>query len=486
MHKLMIVMVLVVAAWGCGSGSDNLTTDTSTPLELVEQDLVASDTEGQDGRGEPGDEVHYTVDGMFIRDSLGRALILRGVNFASSDRGYWEGQEPDEDLRRLRHIADSGFNAIRLPINWDRIEPQPDVYDQDYINLVARHVRLAQESGLYVIVDMHQDMFGMGFGLHGAPRWACDEALYASFEPTDPWFFNYFSEEVSGCFDRFWNDLELQDHQHRAAAAVAEAVAGYSMVLGFDTHNEPFPGTAEAETFGGDYMFRFHENFTRVVEQVLPGRLTFFEPAVTFSAILNTSMPGPITSFPGVFYPHYYNISVEMQLSWDGNADLDREAVQAASAVARRLNVPWGYGEMGGDVRTPNMKEYLENLYSLLDQDLAAVCFIWIYGQGTQGFALLTEEGDWNANYQAFLRITPTRVAGTPRSFGWDVESRTFHLEWDQDTGATELTVPKWVRDKGFTLTVDGKEIEPVLEGPVLRIPEGAAGPRKLKLVVAL
>jgi hypothetical protein len=63
----------------------------------------------------------------------------------------------DEEMKRLR---DAGFNAIRLMINWEGAEPvRKGVYDTDYLDSLKVVVEAAGRYGIYVLLDMHQDMF---------------------------------------------------------------------------------------------------------------------------------------------------------------------------------------------------------------------------------------------------------------------------------------------------------------------------------------
>lgn len=401
---------------------------------------------------------------------------------------YWAGKPIDQDRTDLEFIAESGFNAIRLVINWDRIEPEPDTYDADYIALVARHARLAWEAGLYVIVDLHQDMYGVGFGLHGAPRWTCDESNYDSFSPIEPWFFNYYSTEVSACFDGFWKSPELQSHHHRAARELAKSLTDIDGVVGFDPHNEPFPGTIPFEQFERDYLGPFYERFGEVVDEILPGRIVFFEPAVTFSVARQTSFAATGSAPARFFFPHYYNMTVETNLQWDEDAGADQDWVNAAADQAARLKVPWGLGEMGGNTDTPNLDDFLMSFYDMLDQAHAA-SFLWLFTRGTGGFGLVDEAtDDWKPVAAAFLRPAPSAVAGTPLEYGWDPVARTFRLEWEEDqtTGDTEIILPKWISQAGYTLTVDDVELaRPAADdGGRLAIPGGKGGPRNLSIAV--
>ncbi len=452
---LFLSLFLVFGLCCCGedSGGDSTIDPADTDHE---------NEEGIEAENETATERLFFVENGFIRDASGRAIVLRGIAYPSKDVEYWSDKDPLQTKSDMAVIAQAGFNSIRQVINWDRIESEPGVIDEEYCDLVAQHAKWAAEQGLYVILDMHQDMFGMGFGLHGAPYWACDESNYETFEPADPWFFSYFTDEVKACFDTFWEDEELRRHQQNAAAAVASRLVDNEWVLGFDTHNEPLPGSMDWESFGRDALWPFHERFYETINEVLPGRMIFFEPTVLFSTSLDTSMPGPKGRFPGVFSPHYYNSTVELDLLWDENPAIDRQVVERVVELSQSMEVPWMFGELGGDMRTPNLKEYLLSLYSLIDEFMGNA-IIWIYSKSDKGFALIDKNtGTWNEHAPGFLRVAPSVVAGEIEEFSWDYRQLEFNMTWLEvpGLGDSEVLLPQWVKDAGYDILLDGASAE--------------------------
>jgi hypothetical protein len=72
----------------------------------------------------------------------------------------------------FKKIAQMGFNAVRLITNWESIQPyQPgddrcvsprydqDCHDLEYLAYYEGLIQSAQKNGVYVLIDMHQDMF---------------------------------------------------------------------------------------------------------------------------------------------------------------------------------------------------------------------------------------------------------------------------------------------------------------------------------------
>lgn len=186
-----------------------------------------------------------TVDGRFL-DAEGREVLLRGVNVISKNaKDRYRSWHEAEDFARLR---DWGMNCIRLGILWDGVEPEPGVYDEDYLGYVASRIRLAAEHGLYVFLDMHQDLFSVKYS-DGAPAWATlDEGK--PHKTGAVWSDAYLvSPAVQTAFDNFWANapapggLGVQEHYARMWAHVAARFKDEPNLIGYDLMNEPFSGS---------------------------------------------------------------------------------------------------------------------------------------------------------------------------------------------------------------------------------------------------
>lgn len=190
-----------------------------------------------------------TVHDGAIRDSSGRQVFLWGVNVGEKSSALrhqsWHGPEDFRNLRRW------GMNAVRLLIFWSAVEPEPGRYDDSYLALVDQRIDWARDAGLYVILDMHQDLWSESIpGGNGAPAWATLDDDRPHFTIGDIWSTAYYvSPRVHRAFDSFWNNapgpdgIGIQDRFALAWQHVAQRYARRPEVIGFDLMNEPFPGS---------------------------------------------------------------------------------------------------------------------------------------------------------------------------------------------------------------------------------------------------
>jgi endoglycosylceramidase len=140
-----------------------------------------------------------------------------------------------------------GMNCVRLGILWDGLEPEPGRIDTAYLDRIARLLGWARAAGLYVLLDMHQDLYSVKFS-DGAPAWATlDEGKPHTTGAV--WSDAYYiSEAVQTALDHFWanspgpDGVGLQEHYARVWRAVALRFKDEPAVVGFDLMNEPFPG----------------------------------------------------------------------------------------------------------------------------------------------------------------------------------------------------------------------------------------------------
>jgi endoglycosylceramidase len=400
-----------------------------------------------------------TVGKGFLRDAQGRALILRGANVSgkAKEPPYFDFHGP-ADFARMR--PDWGMNGIRFLVLWSAVEPTEGQYDDAYLDAVAQRIGWAQDAGLYVVLDMHQDVFGIGFqsgGGDGAPLWACDAQSYATFQPTNPWFFENLSSQVSGCYDGFWQSDELQSHYAEAWRRVAERLVGYDNVIGFDVMNEPYWGSYEISHFEQDRLEPFYERVVPVVRSAAPAWIAFIEPSSSRNLGGTSSLTPP--SFGNYVYaPHSYDRNAE---SGDGFDPADAPGivsnVAALAQEAQALGGALWVGEYGGSQDESGIVAYMTAQYDAAGA-VAASTMYWDYTMG--GYGLLAPDGtEAQPLVDTLVRPYPELVAGTPVSYAFDAGSSTFSFTFHPDrgiAGPTVVEVPARVYPAGYTIACDG------------------------------
>lgn len=192
-----------------------------------------------------------TIQGDKFVDNNGRQVILNGYNISSKNKenGYifQSGPELYENLNKW------GVNCIRFIIIWDRLEPEPGVFNEEYLKEIDERINWAKENNVFVILDMHQDLFSVKYS-DGAPEWATlDEGKPHTTGAI--WSDAYvLSEAVQKSFDNFWlnkpasDGLGIQDHYALLWKHIASRYANNTTVIGYDIMNEPFPGSSGVQS----------------------------------------------------------------------------------------------------------------------------------------------------------------------------------------------------------------------------------------------
>lgn len=183
-------------------------------------------------------------------DADGREILLHGVNMVCKDKkSHYIGDWSEQDFK---HLKNWGINVIRLGVIWDGIEPEPNVYHEEYIENLRHFIHLAHQQDIWVFLDMHQDLFSSRFG-DGAPAWATltDGEKY---EPGTTWSDAYlFNKAVQTAFDHFWHNTAgpigkgIQDHFIDAWKYLVQKLHVEPNVIGYDLINEPFIGHAATD-----------------------------------------------------------------------------------------------------------------------------------------------------------------------------------------------------------------------------------------------
>lgn len=383
---------------------------------------------------------HDVRDG-FLRDPSGRTTILRGVNLSGKNKyaPYFD-QKTQADFDRLS--ADWSMNSIRLVTTWAAIEPAEGVYDDAFLDALALRVEWARNAHLFVVVDMHQDVYGEGFAMgggDGAPTWTCDAIHYASFSPAFLWTANYLSSHVQACYDHFWSTPSLKAHYREAWRRIARRLAAYDNVVGFDVMNEPFWGSYLPLAFEHDLLMPLYEDVVAAVRTEAPDWVAFIEPSSARNFVGKTALPKP-TFQRFMFAPHSYDPLAESGIAFDKSR---RAAIVSNVAAlwqeARALGGGLWIGEYGSVSTLGGVYDYMDAQYEGMSA-VAASSAYWDYSDG--GYGLVTTDGGEKTSLMpTVVRPYPEAVAGTPLGWTFDAGTRSFTLRYHADASVKAPTV---------------------------------------------
>jgi endoglycosylceramidase len=423
-----------------------------------------------------------TTDGPLMKDALGRAVTLRGVNaggqskrppyfpFAFAESGI-AGQESAPKFEKAAEdyvaiVADRGFTVVRLLFMWEAVEPTRGTYDEVYLGRLAKLAEDFGARGIRVVLDNHQDVYARVFCGNGFPMWTLDGYSANGPASCNPWYGGYLGQlpDMSAAYDRFFANTDgIQDKFVAMWRHVAHRVAGIDNVVAFEILNEPFFGTMDEATWAAGPLRAFFEKTGAALREEAPGRLLFFDPSGT-SPQVGGAISSPPTGTDWVFAPHYYEpltfiLGADDSMDWREMPTL----VAPIAEFAQKWNVPVFLGEFGISNTYMHSPDYLSVSWDALDANqLSGTCWhlsttpdfmeqeqlnLWRNGQETPGL-------------DASVRPSPVSVAGKLVSFTYDSAGGSAVLSLEATAGGvTELVVPKRRYPKGPVVSVEGGRI---------------------------
>lgn len=223
------------------------------------------------------------IDREWFVDDSKRRVIFRGSNISSKlPRSIdpvisfvdipFPLEEADEHFSRLRYW---GFNCIRYTVTWEAVEHKgPGIYDRLFLDHLTKIIEKAFHHQLYVVIDLHQDVWSRFTGGCGAPAWTLElagfdlnglEATGAALLPQINagsmnhllWPTNGFKLGAATMFTLFFGgaifapkcvveeeniQIFLQRHYMNMMKEIAKYLKYLPNVIGFDIMNEPMRG----------------------------------------------------------------------------------------------------------------------------------------------------------------------------------------------------------------------------------------------------
>lgn len=440
-------------------------------------------------------------DGKFI-DGEGRHLLLHGMSVIEKSRGAnYRNWQKAEDIAALR---DWGMNCIRLGIIWDAIEPQPGAFNEDYLKHIDEVIVWAKAAGVYVFLDMHQDLYSYKYS-DGAPDWATLTDGLEHIAGGGVWSDAYLtSPAIQRAFDNFWTNkpcadgVGVQDHFAQAWRHVAERYKDNPTVIAYDLFNEPNigSGNAEAQVAMAGAMAKLlprapgapEPSVEEVIQQWLDveGRhrlMQVMEKPELYKQLVDAAGPVYSTFERTRMVPMFQRVR-------DAIRTVDtRHLIFLETSMSANMGIPTGVGPvLDKDGKPDPLQAYAPHGYDivvdtpdLVNANNGRVDLIFQrHGETAKRLGLPMLIGEWGAFGGSDARILPTAwhhaalfesllcsdtfwaygkgmekdvyfptlnrpipqsIAGTLRSYHYDPAANSFACAWTEDTQAAAPTV---------------------------------------------
>jgi len=349
------------------------------------------------------------VNGATIVREDGATVILRGTNVRPLERS---SVAPARYGVYLDVAKSMGFNVIRLPVSWAELEPTSGRFSTAYLDLVKKIVDVAEEKGMYVVVDMHQ------FKMDGFPAWVLPRLKT--------------SDQAAA---EFWRNSAQQLELVRAWKTLASLLKNRNAVAGYDLLNEPYGGTIMWQDFA-PILNEFYSKLISGIRSVDERHIIFFEPIEGVSVLgehiaLRPSVMGL------VFSPHFY-VSGSTKY-------LENVALQLCNLTMSTWSIPLWIGEFGGisvDVKDRDTLQSLAVALDLFDRYALGWAY-WTLAESNAGPRLVDGNGQGSASLTSIMtRIFPTSYTADDLTFSYNNTPRFQLVCYTSSTGTILVSVP--------------------------------------------
>ena len=397
--------------------------------------------------------VHDPGPAAVVVDGYGRQVQLRGTNLNHLGDYF----QPYPQLSTTLPVTDEdwaalvarGYNTIRLVTTWSAWEPERGKVDEAYAAKVHDAVRTANEHGLYVVIDMHQDAWSKFVftpadevcpagtepqkGWDGAPAWA----TITDGAPTCSPGGRENSPAVRAAWDSFYADRDgVRSELAALWGRIASEYADVPGVAGYDLLNEPGFGrdTGEVTIAGLTEFFRDSLAEIRRAERAAGAdpHLVFFETGVTGQLVTK------FTDDPDmVFAPHVYAEAIGP--SFPGLLDLLYDALRV---LATGYGTPVWVGEYNQYGSEENQRSWMSRFARLADSRgyAGGTWYTWNYGCGDPHGLQWPATPEWLAAQTSTCPGSRSQVVCDTRSYPRAAPGRVSSIEAAPCGGSVTVT----------------------------------------------
>lgn len=393
----------------------------------------------------------------FIYDQYQRVRVFHGVNLVN--KGFPWYPTVLLDINNIKEMKSWGFNTIRLGVMWSGVEPQENVYNQTYIDIIATILTNLEENGIYAIIDLHQDVLSTRYCLYdGFPSWFINYSNNTSIEHSFPWPLawdninpcpydrswakNYFSEECGNAFQNLYDNYNGMRNKFEIYWRNLAKILKNKNILGYEIINEPFPGNIYKKPSlllpgigGKESLQPFYDIIATALHEEDSNHIVFYEP-VTWGMILNGTLLGSgFNQVPGgkkyqnksIFSFHYYcwwfngNGTEIEKITCDKmfGPKVFKQVMNDIDLIGgSAMLTEWGQGCQPYN----NLYEECDSIMNLADE---------YYMSWTEWYWSGALMDNWNvtdSSIQIFSRTYAQSIAGIPIKMNFNSQNKSFQL----------------------------------------------------------
>ena len=438
---LVLVAVVVSAALGCGE-EDTVSNPGFTPLPVA----TASPSPTPPSQIVSANGVVYPADGD------GRAMLLRGWELS---RDACDNDPFADASTELPRMANLGFNAVRVPFNWECIEPTPGAYNEAYLTSYDTVFRAADQADLLVIADFNDHI----------PTWVLEQTGRT---PKNGPLGKHGDPQFLGGWGLIYSDPTVRRHVVDLWTMMATRLHTQASLFGYDLFNEPWYDPIAAGAGLADFQAALGaeatlltpllQEVTDAVRTVDHTHWALVEPfwAAEASFTLPTHLGEIHDSDHRVAYaPHIYSFVMEAGGDYDPASGFVAKYWDAATQYPKTHQLPLLISEWGPqNPTTPNAGRYVQEVLAGVDQYAAGyMAFVWCTGLG--GYCSLGDDGTLRGPMAQTVTAFPQRIAGTPIEIITRPESMQLRYT-PNGNQPTEIVVPKAAFPAGYAVSLDG------------------------------
>ncbi|KAI8580743.1 hypothetical protein K450DRAFT_299245 [Umbelopsis ramanniana AG] len=412
-----------------------------------------------------------------ITDVYGRIRFFHGTNVVMKSAPWYRSSNFDPPnsfgLQDVQNLQALGVNVVRLGHHWAGAEPVRGQYNQTFLDIMKSQTQLAEAHGIYILVDVHQDVLAGQFCGHGVPNWFVQSNWVPSYKKfpvpqkiipfaTDSngmpsasdcgsldWSVSYLTAAVCNAFGRLYNNYDnLGDSFASYWKKLAQQYVTTNNILGYNLLNEPWvgdsyanpsllvPGVADHVNLEG--LWNKAATQIRTVDN---NTLIFFE-GTTYDILSGfNNVPLGDGSRSVQSYHYYKPPQVGTIEDTFKNRIQDNQRLKTASVLTE--HTMW----MGDSTQMTNIQFAVDKA----DQ----------YMMSWMGWAY---ENLYNSTQQPYpelaafySRAYPSAIAGTPTSFHFNSTDKSFALVYKVKkaiTAPTEIVLPTYTYPQGYNVAV--------------------------------